>query len=317
MIPSSLFVKTGAALVSIAVLAAGLVMGVHDDPVKIEGGGQGASARLGASFVDLSKGTQAADPIEETQPSDPVTPTPPNTVSPNESSPAERARPQAVAPVAPPAPANSADVLPPDAPVVAVQPEASSAEPTAPVQMAKVKPFEPIAAEAPKKTVSGEAPEPGVVATSPRPQRRTAEFEARVRSTTPPPSQPEPRVQPQGNAALNAQASSQTSSRDRSASPGAGQPAARSAGNAAASNYPGHVMQQLSRVRRPRIRARGSATVAFSIAASGGLASAQIARSSGSPALDRAAVQLVQRAAPFPAPPPGAQRTFSINIAGQ
>ena len=62
------------------------------------------------------------------------------------------------------------------------------------------------------------------------------------------------------------------------------------------------------------MNARGAAVVAFSIAGSGGLSGVSLARSSGSAALDRAAIQVVQRAAPFPAPPAGAQRSYSIQI---
>ncbi|MEO0634986.1 MAG: TonB family protein [Pseudomonadota bacterium] len=41
-----------------------------------------------------------------------------------------------------------------------------------------------------------------------------------------------------------------------------------------------------------------------------------IRRSSGSAELDRAAIQMIQRAAPFPPPPPGAQRSFNMPIRG-
>ncbi len=93
--------------------------------------------------------------------------------------------------------------------------------------------------------------------------------------------------------------------------------AAAQAGNAAVSNYPGQVMRKISRLRRPRVRSRGTATVAFRIAPGGGLASIRIAKSSGSAELDAAALQLVRRAAPFPKPPAGARRSFSIGIKGR
>ena len=88
-------------------------------------------------------------------------------------------------------------------------------------------------------------------------------------------------------------------------------------GNAAASNYPGEVMRHLARVPRPRADARGAALVQFTIANGGHLASVGLARSSGSSRLDRAALTVVQRAAPFPAPPRGAQRRFSVKIEGR
>ena len=49
--------------------------------------------------------------------------------------------------------------------------------------------------------------------------------------------------------------------------------------------------------------ANGTVKVAFEIDAKGGLASERIAQSSGSASLDQAALLLVRRAAPFPAPP--------------
>ena len=88
-------------------------------------------------------------------------------------------------------------------------------------------------------------------------------------------------------------------------------------GTAATSNYPGEVMRHLARVPRPRATGRGAALVQFSVADGGRLASARLARSSGSTRLDRAALTVVRRAAPFPAPPRGAQRTFSVKIEGR
>ena len=76
-------------------------------------------------------------------------------------------------------------------------------------------------------------------------------------------------------------------------------------------------MRALSQVRRPRVAAAGTALVAFRVAPTGALAGVSLARSSGSARLDRAALTVVRRAAPFPAPPRGAQRRFSIEIAGR
>ncbi|MEL6647438.1 MAG: TonB family protein [Pseudomonadota bacterium] len=47
------------------------------------------------------------------------------------------------------------------------------------------------------------------------------------------------------------------------------------------------------------------------------MAGLSVSKSSGSARLDLAALSMVRRAAPFPAPPPGARRNFSINIQGQ
>jgi colicin import membrane protein len=48
---------------------------------------------------------------------------------------------------------------------------------------------------------------------------------------------------------------------------------------------------------------------------SGGVASDSLLRSSGEADLDAESVALVRRAAPFPPPPPGAQRSFAIEVA--
>jgi len=95
------------------------------------------------------------------------------------------------------------------------------------------------------------------------------------------------------------------------------------AGNAAVSNYPGVVVSKLRRsLRYPREarsqRLRGEVQVAFTVSGSGGVGGVRIARSSGSPVLDKAALETVQRAAPFPPIPADAGRsswTFTVPLA--
>ncbi len=94
----------------------------------------------------------------------------------------------------------------------------------------------------------------------------------------------------------------------------AGKGKTSAAGNAAVTNYPGKVRARLSRAvgrisRSVRAGADRDVTVAFTVTASGGLGGARIARSSGSSALDSAALAAVQRAAPFPPIPEGAGRS--------
>lgn len=98
---------------------------------------------------------------------------------------------------------------------------------------------------------------------------------------------------------------------------------ANAAGNAAVSNYPGQVATRLRRsLRYPaearRQRLRGEVHVAFTVTGNGGVSGVRIARSSGHPVLDRAAIETVQRAAPFPAIPAGAGRSswpFTVPLA--
>jgi protein TonB len=65
-------------------------------------------------------------------------------------------------------------------------------------------------------------------------------------------------------------------------------------------------------------RASGQVVVRLSVASNGALAGVSVAKSSGNPALDQAAISAVQRAGKFPAAPKGltgAQHSFSLSIA--
>ncbi len=90
-----------------------------------------------------------------------------------------------------------------------------------------------------------------------------------------------------------------------------------SSGNAAYTNFAGELMQHLSRRRRPRASGPGSSYVTFSLDGEGRVRTIEISRSSGSARFDRDAVKFVDRASPFPAPPPGVSRTFTVEIKGR
>jgi protein TonB len=88
-----------------------------------------------------------------------------------------------------------------------------------------------------------------------------------------------------------------------------------SASTGALLEYAGHVRAHVARNKPSGRGMRGITVVAFGITESGALAYASIARSSGKPGLDQAALSAVRSAAPFPAPPAGAtaaQLQFSI-----
>lgn len=97
----------------------------------------------------------------------------------------------------------------------------------------------------------------------------------------------------------------------------------REAGNDRVSNYPGRVVKKLRRALRypsaaRRDRLRGEANVRFTVLASGAISGVRVTSSSGSPVLDKAAIQTVRRAAPFPDIPPAAGRsswTFTVPLA--
>ncbi|WP_337183339.1 TonB family protein [Shinella sp.] len=88
------------------------------------------------------------------------------------------------------------------------------------------------------------------------------------------------------------------------------------AGNAAVDNYPGKVRNKINRAkRRASGGAKGSVVVSFVVGASGQASSIRVARSSGSAALDQAAVDSVQRAAPFAKIPEAAGRaSWPFNV---
>ncbi|OOG67772.1 energy transducer TonB [Sinorhizobium sp. A49] len=94
-------------------------------------------------------------------------------------------------------------------------------------------------------------------------------------------------------------------------------------GNADVSNYSGKVRNKVMRKHRYPSQANrqgitGTATVSFVVTADGGLSNLRLAGSSGSPILDQAALETVQRAAPFPPIPANAGRNswpFSLPIA--
>jgi protein TonB len=159
------------------------------------------------------------------------------------------------------------------------------------------------------------------VQVSRRPQARPREIEEAAARPSPAPERRETRSRSrQGNTATRDATRGSVVGTEAATATQQGRDTARRSddqGNAAASNYPGEVMRHLARVPRPRAASRGAALVQFSIAAGGGLASVGLARSSGSSRLDRAALTVIERAAPFPAPPAGAQRRFSVRIEGR
>jgi len=83
---------------------------------------------------------------------------------------------------------------------------------------------------------------------------------------------------------------------------------------AGAGDYATRVFQALGRHTPRSVGTRGSVTMSFTIGANGALRSARISRSSGKAQLDRAALSIVRRAAPFPRPPRGGQPGYTITI---
>lgn len=271
----------------------------------------------GNSFADMVQGSEAAEPdtAEPTEVTDQTDAAPTPSINAAE----------------PPAEAEAAETG------VALQPNELSAGPAdvlatttqalvpakptqaAPIQPAEVASAQPQLIEALPDVEVNEATSDTV-----RPPRRPANL-----GQTPPPPPPRQTQQaqrapaaPQGNSNQDTRRGTQTTqpARAQATQTGQGQQvdqAAVAAARQAAANYGNVVMRRISRTRRESTRARGVAVVSFRIAASGQLASVGIGRSSGNADLDSIAVNHVRRAAPFPAPPAGAQTSFSIQFEGR
>lgn len=339
----------GAAL---AVHGAGLW--VSDTPARIEiAGGAGASeAMLGSSFADMVAG--AAQPVSDStvtpnrqsdQKVDPVAPGEalrPEMPATAQAAPPPAARKSAAsqARAKPATPEKPAPQPPPETPMTGATDPARAATAIKPaLPQATAKPVQdvetartPDAATATRAARSRDPAAPReVVAAVPetseglqvsrRPQTRprAVETAAAARQSPEPERKTEARRTSGSNASRDATRGSTSGRKDATATRQGRDTARRddAQGNAAASNYPGKVMRHLARVPRPRATSRGAALVRFNIAAGGRLASVGLARSSGSSRLDRAALTVVQRAAPFPVPPQGAQRRFSVEIKGR
>ncbi|WP_417248149.1 TonB family protein [Celeribacter sp.] len=256
--------------------------------IEMEEAQGGAEVALGSSFADMAAGTLSAA-------------TPPDTmVEPEDhAEPLEVERPEV-------------DAAEQPEPLKTEQPQTLAAEPAKPLAAVQgTVPIQPVsratvAAEPPETTIKAE---PEKEAPKPKPKPAPEKEKPKVEKKAPP--------KPKGNAEANARAGDASGKTEAKAAARGNQGASKQSGNAAASNYPGKVMQKLSRVPRPRVRSKGAAVVTFTLSASGGLASATITKSSGSKELDRAALTVVKRASPFPAPPAGALRQFSVSISGK
>lgn len=92
---------------------------------------------------------------------------------------------------------------------------------------------------------------------------------------------------------------------------------AKKTGGMSPAAYAKAVMKKVRSTRKASGGGKGTAVVGFSIGADGGLAGVKLLQSSGNAALDRVAQDHIRRAAPFPAPPPGAGRSYSFEFVGK
>jgi protein TonB len=213
--------------------------------------------------------------------------------------------------------------IPQDAPVVS---ETLPDLPPPPIEITQVAPDAPVIADDLPPLLAAKAvatePEPlpppppkveppRLAPETPTPQKRAENKPAEKPLTKPQPEKP--KVQkPKAKASSG---NGGKSDADMAASAG-GKPqkAAKASGSGSAevAKYPGLVQRKLRRALRfPKGAgsARGDVSVSFVVAASGSVSAIKVVASSGHPVLDQAAVQTVQRAAPFPPIPADSGRS--------
>ncbi len=312
MIARSTTAKGGSLILAAALLAGAMQLAAVEIHPALEGGGAAVEAVMGSQFEDMSAGALSA-----LTPKEALTPT---------------TEPEAMEATKPPPPTEALRIAEPDTLSLPAGPDTVGAipqvEPVA-IPAQEAKPEATPKARTASQTLEASTPENDAPLSSKRPAQRNP-----VRAAQAAEKQQAPRretrqkaargkaaaqMAPRGNAQRNNLKGSDTGISQTAKATSSGQQAvaASQAGNAAASNYPGQVMRRISRLPKPRVNARGTTVVAFSIAAGGRLAGVSIARGSGSASLDQAAVTLIRSAAPFPSPPVGAQRQFSIGIKGR
>lgn len=315
----SAFMVSAALAASLGIHLAGFML-PQQPKVKIKGGSQVEIARLGNSFADMSSGvskptqtTEILDPVEDisedqtspettevltskaaavsaemlTKPDVKSTPihTVENTVNPVVAS----TRPQIMQPVL-----NPVTVTPTPKTITAIEPVL--------VQNPTQSTRRPVARKPRRK----------VVATIPRKPVRAKPAKTKPRKPVTQTVAPKPARPVGANAAVRGQASgTKTGQATQSSQRGKRQ---SSAGNAAVANYGGKVMRKIQRTRKERAGAKGRALVGFKVSSSGAATSVRILRSSGSAKIDSIAIRHIKRAAPFPRPPKGARRSFSITF---
>lgn len=307
-----------AGALSIALHAGGLLTLSPQAPQSLAGG-PAQLAMIGNSFEDAVAGTlsaatepQSNPPVEA--PTDALEPVPPVRMP-------DAARPDAIQHVTPPdslvaqtAPVPATPVISSVTPVRSSRPDRSPAvQPD--LLRATTQPAAPVAAApaAPARVTAREGP---VVQTA---EANTTRPVARPRAAaTPERNAPTPSQHPaalRGDASETARAGdTQDATQGTAARTQQGQDGQSANDGRAAARYPQLINRHLSRLRRPNARFNGAAVVSFTISGNGGLDAVSVARSSGNAEFDRLALVHIRRAAPFPRPPAGAQRRFSVRI---
>lgn len=122
----------------------------------------------------------------------------------------------------------------------------------------------------------------------------------------------------QGNSDVDSNKGSSTAERKNGESQdaSAGKSTKKVKGNASASTYKGLVQRKLERAKkRVRVAGRGKVLVSFTITANGSVVNLRVRTSSGKPAVDSGALDVVRRASPFPAiPPESGLKSYPVSV---
>ncbi|KAI95565.1 energy transducer TonB [Rhodomicrobium udaipurense JA643] len=148
----------------------------------------------------------------------------------------------------------------------------------------------------------------------PLPQMETVEVPLPIETPKPEPVKKPNKPAPASVAAIESAAEVQKSDRSAARQSGAGQSSA-----VAIATWESRLMTHLGRNKRYPADARsrgetGTAVVTFSLDRSGKVLSASLRKPSGHRDLDAEALDLVRRASPLPAPPPGAPLTITAPV---
>ncbi len=254
----------------------------------------------GAAAVETKPATPEASPptplVEEEPPiaeNPPVMETPPAEVQrePEKIEPPVPEAKQTPEPAPEPTPEPTPEPKPEPTPEPIVEPETKLAEP-------------PAKKEEPPPEAEPIAVAPPIV--KPTPQKPTPRQAAPRKPENKPPRQVAERAPPNPR---------NTPARAPGSAGASGRPALAGQNAASIDAFRAAVAARLAR-NRPSTdiaaKAQGVVVVSFGVTSSGSAQDVRIARSSGHAVLDGAALSSVRRASPFPQPPPGAPRSFTV-----
>jgi protein TonB len=255
-----------------------------------------------SNLIESNYAEASDEPIEEIDP-EPTEAVADKVIEAEEVEPVDQAEiaetvPDNIEPVTPeeitePVPEEVAEIKPEE--VAEIKPEAVAQETEAVI---------PDLVEAPLPEVAMLVPEPKPTLEEPKP------VEKPVRKKTPEPkkkvaAKPKPKQQEAPDLARSAQNA-----------PKAAAPSASKGGTGSSLSPAKWASQVRARIVRASRSTRGTGRVmiSFAVSSSGQISSVSVSGSSGDPNLDRAAVSIVRRASPVPAPPPGVSRNVTVPV---